>query len=73
MIQVLDDHGDWRDDLVSDYSEDNKFGTRLAAEMAMGALLADTQVDDYPEWRVIFQPPLPNIMNHNTNNHISPS
>ena len=26
-IQVLDDHGQWRDDLVSGYTEDNRFAT----------------------------------------------
>ena len=31
-IQVLDDHGQWRDDLVSGYTEDNRFASVADAE-----------------------------------------
>ena len=53
-IQVLDDHGQWRDDLVSGYTEDNRFATVADAETAMKDLLAHGDPRDgwNVAWRV---------------------
>jgi len=52
-IQVLDDQGQWRDDLVSDYSEDNRFATVADAEAAMKDLIAaGSDVETLLGWRV---------------------
>ena len=53
-IQVLDDHGQWRDDLVSDHSEDNRFATVADAEAAMKDLIAHGDPRDgwNVAWRV---------------------
>jgi glycine cleavage system aminomethyltransferase T len=52
-IQVLDDQGQWRDDLVSDYTEDNRFATVADAETAMKDLLAATSdIETLLGWRV---------------------
>jgi hypothetical protein len=51
-IQVLD-RGQWRDDLVGDHSEDNRFGTRADAEEAMKVLIAEADPRDRDvEWRI---------------------
>ena len=53
-IQVLDDHGQWRDDLVSDYTEDNLFATVADAEAAMTALItAGSDVETLLDWRAV--------------------
>jgi hypothetical protein len=54
-IQVLDDQGQWRDDLVSDHSEDNRFATVADAEAAMKDLLAHGDPRDgwNVAWRVV--------------------
>ena len=52
-IQVLDDHGQWRDDLVSGYTEDNRFATVAGAEDAMEALIAaGSDIETLLGWRV---------------------
>jgi len=53
-IQVLDDHGQWRDDLVSGYTEDNRFTTVADAEAAMKDLIANGDPRDgwNGPWRV---------------------
>ena len=53
-IQVLDDHGQWRDDLVSGYTEDNRFATVADAEAAMKDLIANGDPRDgwNGPWRV---------------------
>jgi hypothetical protein len=53
-IQVLDDHGQWRDDLVSGYTEDNRFTTVADAEAAMKDLIAHGDPRDgwNVAWRV---------------------
>ena len=52
-IQVLDDHGQWRDDLVSGYTEDNRFASVAGAEDAMEALIAaGSDVETLLGWRV---------------------
>jgi hypothetical protein len=52
-IQVLDDQGQWRDDLVSDYTEDNRFASVADAEDAMEALIAaGSDVETLLGWRV---------------------
>ena len=52
-IQVLDDHGQWRDDLVSGYTEDNRFATVADAETAMNDLIAaGSDVETLLGWRV---------------------
>ena len=40
-IQIFN-RGQWRDDLISDYSEDNQFDTVDEAEAAMLAYLAES-------------------------------
>jgi hypothetical protein len=51
-IQVLD-RGQWRDDLVSNDAEDNRFATRDDAEEALIALIADADPRDRDvEWRI---------------------
>ena len=53
-LQVLDDHGQWRDDLVSDYTEDNLFATVADAEAAMTALItAGSDVETLLDWRAV--------------------
>ena len=53
QIQVLDDQGQWRDDLVSDHSEDNRFATVADAEAAMKDLIgAGSDVETLLGWRV---------------------
>jgi hypothetical protein len=53
-LQVLDDHGQWRDDLVSDYTEDNLFATVADAEAAMTALIAPgSDVETLLDWRAV--------------------
>ena len=53
QIQVLDDQGQWRDDLVSDHSEDNRFATVADAEAAMKDLIgAGADVETLLGWRV---------------------
>ena len=52
-IQVLDDHGQWRDDLVSGYTEDNRFASVADAEDAMEALIAaGSDIETLLGWRV---------------------
>ena len=53
-IQVLDDHGQWRDDLVSGYTEDNRFASVADAEAAMKDLIANGDPRDgwNGPWRV---------------------
>ena len=52
-IQVLDDHGQWRDDLVSGYTEDNRFASVAGAEAAMQALIAaGSDIETLLGWRV---------------------
>ena len=52
-IQVLDDHGQWRDDLVSGYTEDNRFASVADAEAAMKDLIAaGSDVETLLGWRV---------------------
>jgi len=52
-IQVLDDHGQWRDDLVSGYTEDNRFATVADAEAAMADLMAaGSDMETLLGWRV---------------------
>ena len=52
-IQVLDDHGQWRDDLVSGYTEDNRFSTVADAEAAMNDLIAaGSDIETLLGWRV---------------------
>ena len=53
-IQVRDNHGQWRDDLVSDYTEDNLFATVADAEAAMGALISETYgVETLLDWQAV--------------------
>jgi hypothetical protein len=53
-IQVLDDHGQWRDDLASDYTEDNRFASVADAEAAMQALIAEgSDAGTLLDWRTI--------------------
>ena len=53
-LQVLDDHGQWRDDLVSDYTEDNLFATVADAEAAMQSLIAEgSDVATLLDWRAV--------------------
>ena len=51
-IQILDDQGQWRDDIVSDYPEDNRFATVAEAEAAMKDLISQRGIWPIPEWRV---------------------
>ena len=52
-IQVLDDHGQWRDDLVSGYTEDNRFASVADAEAAMNDLIAaGSDMETLLGWRV---------------------
>jgi hypothetical protein len=54
-IQVLDTHGQWRNDLASDHTEDNRFATVADAEAAMNDLVANGDPRDGwgAEWRVV--------------------
>jgi hypothetical protein len=54
-IQVLDTHGQWRNDLASDHTEDNRFTTVADAEAAMTDLVANGDPRDGwgAEWRVV--------------------
>ena len=53
QIQVLDDHGQWRDDLVSGYTEDNRFASVADAEAAMKDLMAaGSDIETLLGWRV---------------------
>ena len=53
-IQILDDHGEWRDDLVSGDTEANRFASVADAEAAMKDLIAHGDPRDgwHVPWRV---------------------
>ena len=56
-IQVLDEHGQWVNNLVSDYTEDNSFATMADATTAMQALLTDGDPRDSDvRYRVVLTP-----------------
>jgi len=56
-IQVLDEHGQWVNNLVSDYTEDNSFATMSDATTAMQALLTDGDPRDSDvRYRVVLTP-----------------